>query len=136
MRKGKRRKGGTNLCESFEKLAEGPGDDIEGVICKLDKGIDGALGCGIALDDVEGMTRVDRELRERVSTGEGETRKGNTHLVLYPVNECLHVFLLRSCRSCRVGDGGGLGEAISETMVRVVALVGFRGALCEDWVSS
>lgn len=46
----------TDLCESFEELAEGPGNDIEGIICKLDKGIDGTLGGWIALDHVQGKT--------------------------------------------------------------------------------
>ena len=55
----------TDLCESFEELAEGPGNDIEGIICKLDKGIDGTLSCWIALDHIQGKTRVYGELRER-----------------------------------------------------------------------
>lgn len=50
--------------------------------------------------------------------------KEETDLVLYPVNECLHVFLLRGCRGGGVGYGRGLGEAISKTVVRIVASVG------------
>lgn len=55
----------TDLCEPFEKLAEGPGDDIERVIGKLDKGIDGTLRGRIALEHVQGKTRVDGELGAR-----------------------------------------------------------------------
>lgn len=88
----------TDLCESLEKLAEGPGNDIEGIICKLDKGIDGTLGGWIALDHVQGKTRVDGQLRGGNIRREGARRvKKETDLVLYSVDECLHVFLLGSC---------------------------------------
>lgn len=64
----------TDLCESFEELAEGPGDDIEGIIGKLDKGIYGTLGGWIALDHVQGEARVDRQLRGDIF-GRGKTRE-------------------------------------------------------------
>ena len=86
----------TDLCKSFEELAKGPGDDIEGIIGKLDKGIDGTLGGWIALDHVQGKTRVDGQLRKDMGGGGKRVRRG-TDLVLYPVDECLHVFLLRGC---------------------------------------
>lgn len=52
----------TDLCESFEELTEGPCDDVERVVGKLDEGIDGPLGGWIALDHVQGETRVDGQL--------------------------------------------------------------------------
>lgn len=53
--------------------------------------------------------------------------EAGTDLFLYSVDESLDVFLLGGCRGCGVGDGGWLSKAVSETMVRVVALVGSGG---------
>lgn len=89
----------TNLCESFEELAEGQGDYIEGVIGKLNKSIDGTLGCRIALDHVQGETRVDGELRDGIWGGGGEERRGGRTLFF--------ILLMRACTffCCGVAEG-------------------------------
>lgn len=66
----------------------------------------------------------------------GRGAKRGTYLVLYSVDESLHVFLLWGCGGGRVGDGGWLGEAIAEGVVRIVASVGSGGGMCGMGVSS